>query len=176
MSTWKNRETGAAGRTFTSARSWIGGLALVGLAAFATTTTTTITTTWAGDATQVAAAPVPAAQSTTLLVSSLSGDGKPLTYPTGKPLITARITELPPGGVIPRHRHPIPLCVYMLEGELTVYDDAGNARQFKAGDAFMESTGWHYGSNDGTTRVRLYAVYMGEEGAPLSVRETSLTH
>lgn len=110
------------------------------------------------------------ATSQVLLEARTHGDGAPLVYPKGTPLITARITTIPPGVAIPKHRHLVPLAVYILEGELSLYGDDGSVRRFGVGQAFMESSGWHYGKNEGTTPVRLYAVYAGEEGVPLSVR------
>ncbi len=111
-----------------------------------------------------------AVTSNVLLETSTHGDGVPIVYPTGKPLITVRTTHIPPGAVIPKHRHPIPLVVYILEGELTLHVDDGSVRVAKEGEAFMEASNWHYGQNAGTKPVRLLAVYPGEVGAPLSVR------
>lgn len=112
----------------------------------------------------------PAPTSTLLLESSTHGDGVPIVYPTGTPLITARITDIPPGAATPRHRHTIPLFVYMLEGELTLHGEDGSTRLVKQGDAFMEATDWHFGRNEGTATVRLLAVYPGAVGVPLSIR------
>lgn len=114
----------------------------------------------------------PAPTSTLLLESSTHGDGVPIAYPTGTPLITARITEIPPGAATPRHRHTIPLFVYMLEGELTLHGEDGSTRRVKQGDAFMEATDWHFGRNEGLATVRLLAVYPGAVGVPLSIRPT----
>jgi quercetin dioxygenase-like cupin family protein len=112
----------------------------------------------------------PAPVSTPLLESSTHGDGVPIVYPKGQPLITARITEIPPGAATPRHRHTIPLFVYILEGELTLHGEDGSTRLVKQGDAFMEATDWHFGRNEGSAKVRLLAVYPGEVGTPLSIR------
>lgn len=104
-----------------------------------------------------------------LLEATTHGDGKPIVYPAGKPLITARLTEIKPGVETNHHRHPIPLFAYILQGELTLHDETGGVRKMKAGDAFMESSAWHFGRNEGTETVRLLAVYIGEQGAPLSI-------
>ena len=66
--------------------------------------------------------------------------------------------------------HTIPLFVYILEGELALHGEDGSTRRVKQGDAFMEATDWHFGSNEGSATVRLLAVYPGEVGAPLSIR------
>ncbi|WP_448207049.1 cupin domain-containing protein [Azospirillum sp. sgz302134] len=115
-----------------------------------------------------AAAPGPVAK--TLLEATTSSDGVPLAYPTGKPQITARLVELPPGGEIVRHRHPMPLFVYIVEGELTINGDGLEPRRYKAGDAYMELATWHRGTNETDKPVRLLSVYSGAEGLPLSER------
>jgi quercetin dioxygenase-like cupin family protein len=110
------------------------------------------------------------ATSTLLLETSMHGDGVPIVYPKGTPLVTVRITEVPPGVIIPKHRHQIPLIVYMLEGDLTLHIDNGTVRVAKQGEAFIEASNWHYGENAGAKTVRLLAVYPGEVGTPLSIR------
>jgi len=104
----------------------------------------------------------------TLLQATTTGDGEPLVYPPGQALITARLVEVPPGVKIATHRHPMPLFVYILDGELTITGDGMPARRFKAGDAFMEVAAWHQGQNNGDVPVRLLSVYSGAEGLPLS--------
>lgn len=151
------RFTVAAGSA-RSRRSWpLGAAMALGVLAFS----------GSGFADEAASANGPT--STPLLEATTHGDGKPLTYPTGKPLVTARLTEIKPGVETNHHRHPIPLFAYILQGELTLHDEAGGVRKMKAGDAFMESSGWHFGRNEGTETVRLLAVYLGEQGAPLSI-------
>lgn len=115
------------------------------------------------------AAVAPAVTSQLLLSTRTHRDGVPIVYPSGTPLITARITTIPPGATIPRHRHPVPLFTYMLEGELSLIDDDGSVHRFKQGQAFIEAAGWHSGKNEGSIPVRLLAVYPGEVGALLSV-------
>jgi len=112
----------------------------------------------------------PAPIVTVLMQANTTGDGQPLVYPAGTPQITARIVEIPPGGETGRHRHPIPLFAYILEGEVTVKVDDQPARRFKTGDAFMEVASWHNGYNEGTAPVRLLAVYLGADGAALAVK------
>lgn len=107
-----------------------------------------------------------------LLDAITYGDGVPLAYPSGKPEVTARLIEIKPGVETNHHRHPVPLFAYILEGELTLHDERGGIRKVKAGDAFMESSGWHFGRNEGSETVRLLAVYLGEQGTPLSVQKS----
>lgn len=141
-----------------SARTWaLGAAAAFGVFAFAAT------------ASADEAGGTNGPTSVPLLEATTHGDGQPLVYPAGKPLITARLTEIKPGVETNHHRHPIPLFAYILQGELTLHDETGGVRKMKVGDAFMESSAWHFGRNEGTETVRLLAVYIGEQGTPLSV-------
>lgn len=110
------------------------------------------------------------ARSTVLLQTSTHANGVPVVYPTGKPLITVRVTEIPPGVDTGVHNHPIPLVTYILAGELTIREVTGAAYVYKKGDAFVETAEFHHGVNEGKEPVRLLAVYPGEVGAPLSIK------
>ncbi len=112
----------------------------------------------------------PAARSTVLLQTTTHANGAPIAYPTGKPLVTVRVTEIPPGVDTGVHNHPIPLITYILAGELTIREVTGAAYVYKKGDAFVESAEFHQGVNEGKEPVRLLAVYPGEVGAPLSIK------
>lgn len=114
----------------------------------------------------------PAVKAQVLLSSRTTGDGQPLVYPTGEPLITSRVVEIPPGGETGRHRHLVPLFAYILEGELTIHPDDAPPRRFKAGEGFMETAGWHNGRNETDRPVRLLSVYSGAVDVPLSVKPT----
>jgi len=76
------------------------------------------------------------------------------------PEVVAAIATFPPGAVLPVHKHPYPHYVYVLEGELTVYNvDTGKSFIAKKGDFVMETnTNWHYGRNEGTVPVKLFAI------------------
>ena len=106
--------------------------------------------------------------SVVLLKTTTTGDGQPLVYPGGTAQITSRVTTFPPGAKTGLHRHPMPLYAYILEGRLTIHVEGQPPRHFKAGDAFMETAGWHYGVNPGDTPTRLLAVYAGAVDLPLS--------
>lgn len=121
----------------------------------------------AADPQTVAAAPA-APTSVVLLKTNTTGDGVPLVYPGGTPQILSRVTTFPPHSKTGVHRHPMPLYVYMLEGQLIIHTEGQPDRHYKAGDAFMETAAWHYGENPGDTPTRLLAVYVGADGLPLS--------
>ncbi|BAI75231.1 conserved barrel domain protein (plasmid) [Azospirillum sp. B510] len=112
----------------------------------------------------------PAPRSTVLLQTTTHANGAPIVYPTGKPMVTVRVTEIPPGVDTGIHNHPIPLITYILEGELTIRGVSGVAYVYKPGDAFVETAEFHHGVNEGKEMVRLLAVYAGEVGAPLSIK------
>lgn len=132
------------------------GLVLVGL------------TTLTGPAAADAAKPGSGITAVEILKATTHGDGATLSYPAGKPEVRASLIEISPGAETNHHRHPIPLFAYILEGELTLHDEDGGIRKMKAGDAFMESSDWHFGRNEGTATVKLLAVYLSEQGTPLS--------
>ncbi len=105
-----------------------------------------------------------------LLKTNTSVLGQPLEYPKGTPEITAALISLDPGKETNWHRHDVPLLGYILEGALTVDYGAAGSRTYEAGDAFVEAFHTdHDGRNDGSVPMRLLAVYIGAEGAPLSV-------
>ncbi|HLO74975.1 MAG TPA: cupin domain-containing protein, partial [Magnetospirillum sp.] len=92
----------------------------------------------------------------------------PLAYPQGAPQITSRITVFPPGSETPMHRHPMPLYVFILEGELTQAAEGKEPLRYKAGDAFIETGEWHVGRNESDKPLRLLSVYAGADHLPLS--------
>lgn len=100
-----------------------------------------------------------------LLTARATVVGEPVRYPEGKPELKALVISLRPGEVTARHRHPVPLFAYLLEGELTVdYGDHGK-RIYKTGDALLEAMATpHLGKNTGAGPVRILAVFLGAEG------------
>jgi len=110
-----------------------------------------------------------AVKATTLLQTSTHGDGVPLAYPAGTPRITTLLVEIPPGADTGRHRHPIPLIAYILEGSVLVEADGQPPQVFTAGQAIAETSGWHIGRNTGTTTVKILGVFIGAEGTPNTI-------
>jgi|SRR5581483_719658 len=70
-----------------------------------------------------------------------------------------------PGGNFGWHEHGAPVAVVVTGGTLTVFDPAvQGCRPFKVskGQSFVEPANHiHLARNDGTTKVTLYAFYMG---------------
>ena len=110
-------------------------------------------------------------ESAPVLKSGETADGDPIKYPqTDSPEIVSVVGTLQPGGRTARHQHPIPVFVYVLEGELEVQTEGRDARSYKAGDAFMESVNtWHQAHNKGSAPAKILVVFMGEAGKPTTI-------
>lgn len=106
----------------------------------------------------------------TLLDAAATADQKPIRYPNADGKVTTLVVELAPGGTTGRHRHPMPVMGYIIDGEVTVAADGAEPHRYVAGDAFMETTTWHEGRNTGNTPVKILAVYMGTSGEPLVIK------
>ena len=106
-----------------------------------------------------------------LLQTSTTVSGTPLKYPAGTPKFTAVLSTLEPGGTTPRHQHPVPTFIYVIEGTLAVDVDGGVTREVKAGEAFMEVVDtWHRNRNPSTARVQYLLVFAGDDKTPYVVR------
>lgn len=105
-----------------------------------------------------------------VLKSVTTADGDPLQWPSGKPEIVSVIGTLEPGGRTARHQHPVPVYVYVMEGELEVRTEGGEPRNYKAGEAFLESVErWHQAFNKGEGPTKILVVFLGEEGKPTTI-------
>jgi len=107
-----------------------------------------------------------------LLQTSTTVAGTPLKYPAGTPKFTAVLSTLEPGGTTPRHSHPVPTFIYVVEGMLAVDVDGGVTREVKAGDAFMEVVDtWHRNRNPSSTaRVQYLLLFASDDKTPYVVR------
>ncbi|MBI2306711.1 MAG: cupin domain-containing protein [Rhodocyclales bacterium] len=103
-----------------------------------------------------------------LLKGSKTADGETLAYPrTDKPEIVSVVGTLAAGGRTALHQHPVPVFVYVMEGELQVQTEGKEVRSYKTGEAFLESVGrWHQAFNKTDKPVKLLVVFVGEEGKP----------
>jgi len=105
--------------------------------------------------------------------SGTTADGDPLAYPvSGSPELVSVLGVLEPGGQTALHQHPVPVYVYVLEGMLTVKTEGGEPRDYKGGDAFLESVNrWHQAFNPGESQTRLLVVFLGQSGTPTTVNK-----
>ena len=109
----------------------------------------------------------------TLSRSTLSWDGNPLPeYPRGRPEITVLRITIPPGTVLPMHRHPVINAGVMTRGELTVTTTSGNVLHLSEGQSLIEVVDtWHFGKNEGTTPAEIIVFYAGVEGEPVTLKQ-----
>lgn len=110
-------------------------------------------------------------RSTTLLQASTTPSGQPIEFPLWRNQFSASLVEITPGGQVGRHMHPVPVLVYILEGELTVETEGQPPRTYKAGQAALEVVNtWHNGLNRASVPLKFLAIFTGEEGKPVTIR------
>lgn len=102
-----------------------------------------------------------------LLKTTVTRDNQPITYPTGTPELTSVIGTIQPGGRTPQHLHPVPVHVYILEGEVELRSEGGKPQRYKAGEAYVEALDHHHQVfNVGDVPARILVVFIGEERTP----------
>lgn len=106
-----------------------------------------------------------------VLRTSETRDGEPFAFPrTDRPEITSVIGTIQPNGRTPRHQHPVPVYVYILEGQVELVTDGGEPRRYRSGEAYIESLNRnHQLFNKGNAAARLLVVFVGEKGKPTTV-------
>ena len=111
---------------------------------------------WAGEGVKI----------TKLLQGSETIEGKAIAYPpSDKAEMAVLMVDLAPGKEIGLHMHPVPLVVYMMEGELEVEVSGGGKHKLQAGTAFLEVVNtWHNGFNRTDKPVKFLVVFAGEKG------------
>jgi quercetin dioxygenase-like cupin family protein len=115
--------------------------------------------------TAVAMPPGPSVE--TLIDTSGTFLGQEFAYPEGRVRITAAVVTDPPGAVLGRHLHPVPLFGYVLQGELIVDYGSEGERIYRAGDALVEAIDWPpQGRNGRRGMVKILVVYAGAEWVP----------
>jgi quercetin dioxygenase-like cupin family protein len=83
------------------------------------------------------------------------------------PEVVTSIATFPPGAELPIHKHPYPHYVYVLEGNLAVFNvDTGKSFVAKQGQFIVETNAnWHYGKNEGAVPVKLLVIDQLPAGA-----------
>lgn len=99
--------------------------------------------------------------------ASATVTGQPLGMPPAPWEAVILVTDLPPGGVLPMHKHPWPRYVYVDRGRIGVtYEAAGVTREFGAGEAVVEAIDqWHEGRVIGSEPARLILFDQVPRGA-----------
>jgi len=101
-----------------------------------------------------------------VMSATTTSSGQPITLPQKDAQVLVSTYEIPPGAVLPVHKHPFPRYAYVQAGVIKVTNvDTGKTDTFKTGDFILEAVGqWHYGANAGKTPVRLLVIDMVEQG------------
>lgn len=115
--------------------------------------------------------PLPAGFATQpLLKTSVTRDNEPIAYPHVNPEMISVIGTLEKDGRTPLHMHPIPVYVYVLEGEIELRTMGDAPQRYKAGEAFIESQNrQHQAFNVASGQSKLLVVFVGEAGKPTTV-------
>lgn len=106
---------------------------------------------------------------TELMTTSTNVVGDPIVYPTGTPEVYAEIGTFEPGGRTALHTHPVPMLVYVLEGELELRADGAEPIRIPQGQAFVDPQDRNvqaFNVAEGPTTIMAFAV--GAQGVPFS--------
>ncbi len=105
-----------------------------------------------------------------LIKTSVSRDDDPIVYPTGTPEVVSVIGTLAKDGRTALHEHPVPVYVYVMEGEVELRTEGKEPHRYKAGEAFIETQNRkHQAFNVAETPSKILAVFIGEQGKPTTV-------
>ena len=102
------------------------------------------------------------------LVTSLGGFSATVNAPL---LITGGTVALEPGGQTGRQQFRVPTYIYVIEGILTTFYEAGpigiqGAQYHAAGQSFMDNGGWwHNHANRTPGPVRYLRIHLGYPGS-----------
>ncbi|MCA1370689.1 cupin domain-containing protein [Bradyrhizobium sp. BRP14] len=105
-----------------------------------------------------------------LVKSSVSRDNEPIVYPSGTPEMISVMGTLAKEGRTPLHEHPVPVYVYILEGEIELRTEGKEPHRYKAGEAFIETQNRkHQAFNVADGPSKILAVFVGAQGTPTTV-------
>lgn len=101
-----------------------------------------------------------------VLSSTVTSSGQPIVLPQKDAQVIVSTYEIPPGAVLPKHKHPFPRYGYVQAGTIEVTNiDTGKTETFKTGDFILEAVDqWHFGTNKGRVPVKLLVIDMVEKG------------
>jgi quercetin dioxygenase-like cupin family protein len=90
----------------------------------------------------------------TLFQSTVTAAGQPIVFPAGNTEVAALMVDIPAGMDTGWHKHPWPRYAYVVSGVITVENDAGQAKTYRAGDFFVEQINiFHHGTTTEPTRL-----------------------
>jgi quercetin dioxygenase-like cupin family protein len=95
-----------------------------------------------------------------VLRQSRTVTGQTLELPAGPSEMVVSVRDLPPGGLVPMHRHRWQRYAYVKTGRIRMtVGDTGLVREFGPGEIIVEPRGqWHEGRVVGDTPVRLIVL------------------
>ncbi len=101
-----------------------------------------------------------------VLSTTVTSSGQPVVLPQKDAQVVVSTYEIPPGAVLPKHKHPFPRYAYVQAGTIEVTNlDTGKTETFKTGDFILEAVDqWHFGANKGKVPVKLLVIDMVEKG------------
>jgi quercetin dioxygenase-like cupin family protein len=108
------------------------------------------------------------------LVTSLGGFSATVNAPI---LLTGSTVTLEPGGQTGREQFRVPTFIYVLEGILTTFYEAGpvgiaGTQYHSAGQSFMDNAGWWHNYTNTTGKpVKLLMLHVGYPGRPDPVQK-----
>lgn len=81
------------------------------------------------------------------------------------------VAEIAPGGTGQLHTHPAPVLIYVLEGTLAFEPDGQEPREYRSGQAYMESANQRHRvrNSSNSERLRLLVVQVADPSQPLHV-------
>ena len=95
-------------------------------------------------------------------------------YLTSAPEVAVMRFTIPPQTALPIHKHPAINAAYVMDGELTVFQEGGIQRNFKKGEVVIEMVEkWHHGINQGSVPVELVVFYATTKDLPLAIKKPS---
>jgi quercetin dioxygenase-like cupin family protein len=99
--------------------------------------------------------------------------GSPLPpYLLSAPEVAVMRFTIPPQTALPIHKHPAINAAYVIDGELTVFQEGGIQRNFKKGEVVIEMVEkWHHGINQGSVPVELVVFYATTKDLPLAIKK-----
>ena len=103
------------------------------------------------------------------LVTSLGGFSATVNAPI---FVTGSTVTLAPGGQTGRQQYRVPTYVYVIEGILTTFYEAGpvgimGAQYHSAGQSFMDNGGWWHNHANKTDKPLKYLIlHLGYPGRP----------
>ncbi|AXY42354.1 cupin domain-containing protein [Halomonas sp. JS92-SW72] len=109
-------------------------------------------------------------QTEPVLKTTVTRDGDAIAWPGGTPEIVSVIGTIEPGGRTPLHQHPVPVFVYVLEGEVELRTEGGDPHSYATGEAYVEALDRdHQLFNVTDSDAKVLVVFAASEGQPTTV-------